>query len=456
MNLLRCDRNRNAYQNNDFDRFDKRSALSRIQQQYWETKQTLIRKLKKKEDDCIVNSDHELDTKLELFHCIEETCANLLLILEGYQDRLCTLSYEESAFGRFLKECGKIDKTRAGKMMSASGKTLSYTAQQRILLRSPLIRLYQEVETFQYRAITDTFTTIEKMEKARNAYRGALLWMKNVSQELDPDTFKQMEKFRKVQSHVRKTKAKFDKLKMDTLQKIDMLSASRCNMLSHALVAYQNSLLFFWEKSAKTMNSIAESFRGYQYYEFNLLKELSEPNKKLAEETANGSKLFEGDFDKDKLIFFDAEYHDDDDEIVAKSEETARSVNDEQLVELENQNQKPTVQDELRKKKVEDLFASHMQSDDLNLLQEFMTSPPNITPTDMSTSESFMSHFWNTDQSLLSNINVQKLNSVEESKVDKSQSKKTKESEWFNLFAELDPLANPDAIGKMGDDDRNC
>ena len=37
------------------------------------------------------------------------------------------------------------------------------------------------------------------MEKARNEYRGALMWMKNVSTELDPDTFKQLEKFRKVQ-----------------------------------------------------------------------------------------------------------------------------------------------------------------------------------------------------------------------------------------------------------------
>jgi Arfaptin-like domain len=33
----------------------------------------------------------------------------------------------------------------------------------------------------------------------RTEYRGALLWMKNVSTELDPDTFRQLEKFRKVQ-----------------------------------------------------------------------------------------------------------------------------------------------------------------------------------------------------------------------------------------------------------------
>lgn len=62
----------------------------------------------------------------------------------------------------------------------------------------PLHRLYQEVETFRRRAITDTLLTVSRMEKARTEYRGALLWMKDVSQELDPDTYKQLEKFRKV------------------------------------------------------------------------------------------------------------------------------------------------------------------------------------------------------------------------------------------------------------------
>ena len=36
--------------------------------------------------------------------------------------------------------------------------------------------------------------------------------------------------------------------------------------------------------------------------------------------------------------------------------------------------------------------------------------------------------------------------------------KKTDESNWFSLFAELDPIQNPNAIGKTADDeaDRNC
>ena len=70
----------------------------------------------------------------------------------------------------------------------------------RLALRVPLVRLYQEVETFRYRAISDTLVTINRMEVARTEYRGALLWMKDVSEQLDPDTYKQLEKFRKVRA----------------------------------------------------------------------------------------------------------------------------------------------------------------------------------------------------------------------------------------------------------------
>lgn len=36
------------------------------------------------------------------------------------------------------------------------------------------------------------------MEKTRTEYRAVLNWMKDISQELDPDTCKQMERFKKV------------------------------------------------------------------------------------------------------------------------------------------------------------------------------------------------------------------------------------------------------------------
>lgn len=42
-----------------------------------------------------------------------------------------------------------------------------------------------------------------------------------------------------VQAQVRTTKTSFDKLNNDVCQKVDMLGASRCNLLSHVLTTYQ-------------------------------------------------------------------------------------------------------------------------------------------------------------------------------------------------------------------------
>lgn len=194
-------------------------------------------------------------------------------IIDMYQEKLINLSIEESEMSRFLKSQSTFDtKTKAGKMMAAVSKGQNFCSQQRTTLRVPLMRLFNEVETFRLQAIKDTSLTVRKMENARTEYRGALLWMRNVSLELDPDTTNKLEKFRRVQAQVKKTKTKFDRLKNDVIQKVDLLSASRCNMFSHALVGYQQTLILFWQKTAKTMNAIAEAFKGYQYYEFNIIK----------------------------------------------------------------------------------------------------------------------------------------------------------------------------------------
>lgn len=57
------------------------------------TKQTVFRKLGKKEDECIVASDAELDAKLELFRSIQETCLDLQRIIDKYQERLCSKNF---------------------------------------------------------------------------------------------------------------------------------------------------------------------------------------------------------------------------------------------------------------------------------------------------------------------------------------------------------------------------
>lgn len=265
------------------DMLEDSSVMARMQKKFWKTKQVLIKATGKKEDEYVVASDADLDAKLEFFHSVQATCTELLKVIERYQQRISRLSQEENELGLFLHFQGEHDRTKAGNMMNATSKALCTSAKQRMALCAPLHRLHQEVETFRRRAIADTLLTVTRMEKSRTEYRGALLWMKDVSQELDPDTYKQMEKFRKVQSQVRGTKTQFEKLKNDVCQKVDMLGASRCNMLSHSLCTYQTTLLQFWEKTAHSMSKIHEAFQGHITYQFTTLKDLRDPLDQITE-----------------------------------------------------------------------------------------------------------------------------------------------------------------------------
>ena len=49
-----------------------------------------------------------------------------------YVTTFLALSQDENEMGRFLRDQGATDKTKAGKMMIAVGKAQSYAAQQRL------------------------------------------------------------------------------------------------------------------------------------------------------------------------------------------------------------------------------------------------------------------------------------------------------------------------------------
>ncbi|XP_014324397.1 islet cell autoantigen 1 [Xiphophorus maculatus] len=412
------------------------SVVNKFQKKFWKTKQTLIKVTGKKEDEHVVASDADLDAKLEVFHSIQRTCMELLKVIEQYQRRICFLSQEENELGRFLRFQGSQDKSRAGKIMQATGKALCFSSQQRLALRKPLCRLYQEIETFRYRAISDTWLTVNRMEQSRTEYRGALLWMKDVSQELDPDTHKQMEKFRKVQAQVRTTKSSFDKLKNDVCQKVDLLGASRCNLLSHILTTYQTTLLHFWGKTSHTMAAIHESFKGCQHKEVSTVKDSMD--KTMEKET-----------------------------LERETEERRNETINDQLISLGHEEKSENLREEL-----------DGEEDSLALLNEILgglfvddfsqewtkgsgDTEASAGPPDTQQQEhSFFLPSQLLDQSLNKSSASDWTGIVPQPDLSpgsgqnpvkpavKETSGPSKDlSAWFNLFADLDPLSNPDAIG---------
>ncbi|KAM4874364.1 islet cell autoantigen 1 isoform 4-T7 [Thomomys bottae] len=432
-----------------------KSVVNKMQQKYWETKQAFIKATGKKEDEHVVASDADLDAKLELFHSVQRTCLDLSKAIVLYQKRICFLSQEENELGKFLRSQGFQDKTRAGKMMQAAGKALCFSSQQRLALRNPLCRFHQEVETFRHRAISDTWLTVNRMEQCRTEYRGALLWMKDVSQELDPDLYKQMEKFRKVQTQVRLAKKNFDKLKMDVCQKVDLLGASRCNLLSHMLATYQTTLLHFWEKTSHTMAAVHESFRGYQPYEFTTLKSLQDPMKTLVgkeERKINRQESTEAAVQEpSQLISLEDESQ------INESSSSKRPINE--LLDMKPEDgaclDPKTGPPEPEGAEKDDLLllseifnASSLEEGEFSkewaavfgehrLKETAPTGPPGEPDSKPPTGSGFLP-----SQLLDQNLKDLQASLQEPAKASSDL------TAWFSLFADLDPLSNPDAIGK--------
>uniref|UniRef100_A0A8D1XV79 AH domain-containing protein n=1 Tax=Sus scrofa TaxID=9823 RepID=A0A8D1XV79_PIG len=442
---------------------DNQSVVSKMQKKYWKTRQVFIRATGKKEDEHVVASDAELDAKLEVFHSIQETCTELLKIIEKYQLRLNVISEEENELGLFLKFQAERDTTQAGRMMKATGKALCSSAKQRLALYTPLSRLKQEVATFSQRAVSDTQMTINRMEQARTEYRGALLWMKDVSQELDPDTLKQMEKFRKVQIQVRNSKASFDKLKMDVCQKVDLLGASRCNMLSHSLATYQRTLLGFWEKTARMMSHIRGAYVGIHPYDFVALKQLQDTPSKLTEdhkeEQIEDISLPEN---LNKLVLSD--------EVVSlESESVAKDLPVDSLEDdfekefsflnsllspgFSSASELPQECQAVFGSPKASLSSQEPPRGSEPLVHSSRFLPSQLFDLGLRASGAFNSWASQGGELPLSHMENQPVPSGSSKKLTKSPNSGTQDmSAWFNLFADLDPLSNPDAIGHSDDE----
>ena len=67
----------------------EQSTTHKLKNVYWITKQAMMQRLGRKEDEHIVASDSELDAKLELFKSIQVTCADMLRVIDRYQEKLC-------------------------------------------------------------------------------------------------------------------------------------------------------------------------------------------------------------------------------------------------------------------------------------------------------------------------------------------------------------------------------
>ena len=288
------------------------------------------------------------------------------------------------------------------------------------------------------------------------------------------------------------------------------------NMYSHALAAYQKALIIFWEKTSKTMKAVAESFNGYQYYEFTVIKNLAEPSRLLAEKNAksfddmskNDDTLIDINETKNNQTREPITSVEDNQQAAVDPEEPVNALIDisddqldDQLFELEklttiDRNPSTSISSKTKSNSSDNLAdisavsAEHEKffSDLLSTISSEKTTVDLLEAHDNNSFDAqWAAAFGNTSNEqhtstihedstmsnnkflpssmlneLLSSMNkgnhISTDVSSSTSKPKSITTKTTEKSSWLNLFAELDPIQNPDAIGKAAGDeaDRSC
>ena len=82
--------------------------------------------------------------------------------------------------------------------------------------------------------------------------------------------------FAQAQATVKETKKRFEKLKVDLGEKIDMVSASRCNLLSRSLPSYQKDILEYSDTSANDFHRLLVDLRSHYHHQYKVKKMLEE------------------------------------------------------------------------------------------------------------------------------------------------------------------------------------
>lgn len=76
------------------------------------------------------------------------------------------------------------EKEHLYKVIKITANCVGISSKQRQKIVRPMIRLYNDLDIFNERAIVDCQNTVEAAERARTEYRGSLLWIKSVSEEV--------------------------------------------------------------------------------------------------------------------------------------------------------------------------------------------------------------------------------------------------------------------------------
>ncbi|KAF0987118.1 hypothetical protein HZS_3543 [Henneguya salminicola] len=273
---------------------NSKQILNDMIKNYWFAKRVVLLNTKKNQTDYLkIGNDFDL-TKFRELNLIRSTSTkvrdtfNLLIkttkALYEIENKHCDILGNENFDHSNHSGIMMLQMSHVLKNCSLSRHLVNLTS--RMLLIPVLERIHYLFTEFIKHGISDAFTAFKKSEKVVLHLQAGLMWIDDLSKELDPDFPDKIRKFKEAQKYVKETRDKLSELNNIASVKYALVASSRdlittkvfYYVYSKEMNSYFCVLRDHFIKCQDEYTHYTQEFSGLPFYKFNILQPILGPD----------------------------------------------------------------------------------------------------------------------------------------------------------------------------------
>jgi len=214
------------------------SVLDGIDGFYTITKQYVLESLGKVK----TTTDPEFQSRLDKLHQIKKQYEEISSLGSSFFAQFAALNETMKQFGSKLTEIGVNEKEEFDELLKL-GEAYRSVAKASEVDQPRVDRFSKTITAARTKAIDDTYETVKRYEKSRLEYDAYLAKLEEIKRR--PGTQKVQDQIAQISEELNRLKTKYEKLRADVIEKVDMLNMKRESDFQQQLKTQQKCLSTF-------------------------------------------------------------------------------------------------------------------------------------------------------------------------------------------------------------------
>lgn len=257
---------------------NSKKVLNELAKQYWLARRGILMSSASNRGKCIQFDSELQGINIREMHLVRTSTSrtrDLFLSLGRLFTELCELERNQSElflnphFGR---------ETHSGIMLLHASQTVKSCMWSRMLLQPTMDRLVEVFSNLVKHGVADALTAFHARDKAAIHLQAGLMWIENLSKDLDPESPDKIRKFREVQKYVKESRSRLCELNVKASTKLSLVLASRNLIMAKEMTIYFNTLKDHFVKCLSEFQLFLDEFSGSPFYRFIVLEPILGPD----------------------------------------------------------------------------------------------------------------------------------------------------------------------------------